>query len=165
MIRVMTDIMSREKRSSLMRRVRQRGTALEQSLRSALRKHSVRFRTNVDSLPGRPDIVPTRSRVAVFVDGDFWHGWRFPVWRNKLTPFWQVKIEANRARDRRNFGRLRRLGWTVVRIWEHELRRSKEEAVSRILRALGGPGGRRTCVGSSAPTKPLTRRRRVPSAR
>jgi DNA mismatch endonuclease, patch repair protein len=72
-------------------------------------------------LPGRPDLVLRARRVAIFVDGDFWHGWRFPAWRNKLSEKWELKIAANRRRDALNHARLRRSGWLVVRIWEHQL--------------------------------------------
>jgi DNA mismatch endonuclease (patch repair protein) len=72
----------------------------------------------------------------VFVDGDFWHGWRFPVWRDKLSEVWEAKIAATRHRDARNFRRLRRSGWRVVRIWEHQLARDADGCVARIREAL-----------------------------
>ena len=90
-------------------------------------------------LPGRPDFVHRDQRVAVFVDGDFWHGWHFPRWSHKLTPFWAEKIGKNRARDLRNFRRLRRAGWTVVRIWEHQIKRSPEKVASRLGVVLATP--------------------------
>lgn len=80
-------------------------------------------------LPGRPDFVLRDRRVAIFVDGDFWHGWRFPAWRHKLAPFWEAKIAGNRARDSRNHSRLRRTGWQVIRIWEHQIK--KQPAIVR----------------------------------
>ena len=54
-------------------------------------------------LPGKPDFVFIKARVVVFVDGDFWHGWRYPLWKQKLSDYWQKKIERNRHRDRYNF--------------------------------------------------------------
>lgn len=135
----MTDIMSPEVRSRVMSRIRGKDTGPERRLRSLLHARGLRFRKHVRELPGRPDIVFVRACVAVFVDGDFWHGWRFPAWEHKLTPFWARKIRENRVRDRRNFARLRRMGWKVVRIWEHQVERDASAAADRIevfVRAL-----------------------------
>ena len=62
------------------------------------------------SLPGSPDVVFPRQRVAVFIEGDFWHGYRFPRWADTLKPYWREKIERNRGRDRKNHAKLRRMG-------------------------------------------------------
>jgi DNA mismatch endonuclease (patch repair protein) len=77
-----------------------------------------------------------QARVVVFVDGDFWHGWRFPLWSSRLPEFWKAKIDRNRARDRRNFRRLRRAGWTVLRLWEHEIEEDVERCIDRLSAAL-----------------------------
>jgi DNA mismatch endonuclease (patch repair protein) len=74
--------------------------------------------------------------VAVFIDGDFWHGWRYPQWRASLTHFWQKKIDKNRDRDQRNFRRLRAMDWTVIRIWQHQLDRDIGQAIERVLVAI-----------------------------
>lgn len=76
------------------------------------------------------------ARVVVFIDGDFWHGWRYPAWKERLGPFWQQKIERNRLRDVRNFRKLRNAGWNVLRIWEHEVNIDVEACVDRINDAL-----------------------------
>jgi DNA mismatch endonuclease (patch repair protein) len=86
-------------------------------------------------LPGKPDFVFPRARLIVFIDGDFWHGWRFPQWRDKLQPYWREKIERNRRRDRRNMQALRRCGWKVLRVWEHQLQRDPEKVLQRIAAA------------------------------
>src|SRR5262249_6480031 len=88
-----------------------------------------------------PDIVFTTERVAIFLDGDFWHGYRFPQWERTLSPFWRRKIAANRERDRRNFRRLRRLGWRVIRIWQHASRADLDGVVARITAAVGRQPG------------------------
>ncbi len=75
-------------------------------------------------------------KVAVFIEGDFWHGWRFPLWQNKLAPKWQDKIAGNRARDQRNFRKLRRLRWKVIRIWEHTIERDLPSCIARVLAAV-----------------------------
>jgi DNA mismatch endonuclease, patch repair protein len=127
------DIMSAETRSRVMARIRGSNTGPENTLASLLAAKGIAFRRHAVELPGRPDFVFQRSRLAVFVDGDFWHGWRFPLWRHKLSEKWAAKIHANRARDRRNHRRLRRSGWVVLRIWEHEIENSPSRCVQRIL--------------------------------
>lgn len=130
------DIMSAEKRSALMARIKGRDTAPEKQMELMLKRSRLRFDTHARDLPGRPDFVFRRARVAVFVDGDFWHGWRFPSWRLKLSETWEAKIAANRKRDARNHARLRRSGWTVIRIWEHQLDRDATLCLRRVLSAV-----------------------------
>jgi DNA mismatch endonuclease (patch repair protein) len=119
-----------------MSRVKGRDTGLERLVRAGLRRQGLRFTTHAKALPGRPDIVFTATRVAVFVDGDFWHGYRFPLWQEKLSPFWRAKIAANRARDAKNFRKLRRMGWMVVRVWQHTSRTNLDAAITRIVTAV-----------------------------
>jgi len=130
------DVMSPESRSALMSRIRGKDTLPERRVSELLRRRGFRWESHVPELPGRPDLVFWRYRVAIFIDGDFWHGWRFPAWRHKLSPFWQAKIAANRARDRRTHARLRRHAWTVVRVWEHEVRQDVQRVADRIAAAL-----------------------------
>jgi DNA mismatch endonuclease, patch repair protein len=132
----MTDIMSKAKRSALMARIRGTNTTVETRVFRALRRRGVYFARHAKGLPGRPDVVFRNGKVAVFLDGDFWHGWRFGQWEYKLQPFWRDKIATNRARDTANFARLRRQGWKVLRIWEHELERDLASQVERILDAV-----------------------------
>jgi DNA mismatch endonuclease, patch repair protein len=75
-------------------------------------------------------------KVVVFIDGDYWHGWRFPAWRDKLSPYWKAKIERNRRRDQCNFQKLRRSGWHVIRIWEHEIEHDTTRCIDRIEMAV-----------------------------
>jgi DNA mismatch endonuclease, patch repair protein len=128
------DIMSPETRSKVMSRIKGKGTGPERIIGEQLRLTGISFDQHVTSLPGKPDIVFWPEKLAVFIDGDFWHGWRFPLWRHKLAETWQKKIEATRERDQRNFRKLRQLGWKVIRIWEHRVERSPEECVKTILR-------------------------------
>lgn len=128
----MADRLTPAQRSLLMSKVKSKDTKPELAVRSALHRQGLRFRKHVRSLPGCPDIVFVSARVAVFVDGDFWHGYRFPAWRHKLAPYWQEKIERNRRRDQRNFRRLRAAGWVVVRLWEHDVTRDLEACISRV---------------------------------
>jgi DNA mismatch endonuclease (patch repair protein) len=128
--------MSPAKRSAVMARIRGKNTGPEKALASALAGVVPDWESHARDLPGCPDFVFRAARVVVFVDGDFWHGWRFAAWRDKLSPKWEAKIEANRHRDMRNHRRLRRLGWKVVRLWEHQLEADLAGAVARVLRVL-----------------------------
>jgi DNA mismatch endonuclease (patch repair protein) len=128
--------MSAEKRSALMSRIRGRDTKPELAVARELRILGLRFRSHARDLPGRPDFVFRTEMVAIFVDGDFWHGWRLPAWRHKLTRHWEEKIARNRARDRRNRRALARSGWVVVRLWEHEVERDLAACIARVSSGL-----------------------------
>jgi DNA mismatch endonuclease (patch repair protein) len=104
----------------------------------ALRRAGLAFRRHGRAEGVCADATVPRARLAVFVDGSFWHGWRFPAWAGNLAPYWRDKIARNRARDRRQTRMLRRRGWTVVRVWEHALRRDEAGTVAKIRRALVG---------------------------
>lgn len=132
----MPDDLTPEQRSYCMSRCKGKDTNLEKIVRTALHKKGLRFRKHNAKLPGKPDIIFAKAKVVVFLDGDFWHGYRFPNWRKKIPKFWQKKIGETRLRDRRNFAKLRRMGWTVLRIWEHSIERDIEVAVQRIARTV-----------------------------
>lgn len=138
----MVDNLSPEHRSKAMRAVKGRNTSLERTVSSALHRRGLRFRRNVAGLPGKPDFVFAGAGLVLFVDGDFWHGWRFPAWKDKLPEYWKQKIERTRQRDRSNFRKLRRMGWTVLRVWGHEVKRDPSVIVERVvalIASLDGP--------------------------
>lgn len=128
----MPDNLTPAQRSYTMSRIRSKDTVPELTIRRLSHARGLRFRKHIDGLPGRPDLVFASVKVVVFVDGDFWHGWRFATWKEKLGQYWKKKIEGNRRRDRNNFQRLRREGWRVIRIWEHQVERDAEACVDRI---------------------------------
>lgn len=128
----MADRLTPAQRSALMSRIRGKGTSPERAVFAALRKAGLKFRRHDSSLPGSPDAVFWRERVAVFIEGDFWHGWHLPRWRDKLPEYWRVKIERNRRRDRNNARKLRRAGWKVVRIWEHSVKSDLDACIRRL---------------------------------
>ncbi len=132
----MTDNLTPSQRSYCMSRVKGKDTGPERTVRSELHRRGLRFRKHVATLPGRPDVVFSRSRVVVFIDGDFWHGYRFATWRDELSDFWKVKIAKNRQRDMRNRLELRRQGWTVIRIWQHQLEHDFESCIDKIVSAV-----------------------------
>ena len=131
------DIMDPATRSAVMSRIRGKDTLPERTLGEALTRLGLSWESHAKDLPGRPDLVFRENRVVIFVDGDFWHGWRFPQWKDKLSINWEEKISRNRVRDQRNHRRLRRSGWQVLRIWEHQIHGNLEQAVGRVLIALG----------------------------
>jgi DNA mismatch endonuclease (patch repair protein) len=132
-----TDIMSPQQRSRVMSKIKGKNTTPERYIRSLLKAGGLRFRQHDRTLPGSPDFVFPNAKVAVFINGDFWHGWRFPIWQHKMARFWRTKIAGNRARDRKVGRSLRRLGWRPLRIWEHQVESDATACVARIARALG----------------------------
>lgn len=130
------DFMSPETRSAVMARIRGSGTGPELLLASELRLLGLSWEEHVRDLPGRPDFVFPREQVIAFVDGDFWHGYRFAEWRDKLSEAWEAKIAGNIRRDIKNREALRKLGWQVIRIWEHQLAVRPSNAAQRVKRAL-----------------------------
>jgi DNA mismatch endonuclease (patch repair protein) len=122
-----------------MQATRQRDTPAEVALRSELFRRGLRFRVArriVEGTRRSADIVFVRQRVAVFVDGCFWHGCPdHGTWPKKNAEWWREKIESNQRRDRDTDERLGEAGWTVVRIWEHEDPASAAERIARAVRA------------------------------
>lgn len=118
--------------------IKGKNTRPERIVRSELHKRGLRFRKHVINLPGKPDIIFVKAKVAIFLDGDFWHGYRFPQWKHKYTKFWQKKIGDTRKRDKRNFAKLRRMGWRVIRIWEHSIEKDLDAVVKKISNAVNG---------------------------
>jgi DNA mismatch endonuclease, patch repair protein len=126
------DNLTPAQRSRTMSLIRSKDTRPELTIRRLLHARGLRFRKHARWLPGQPDLVFVSARVVVFIDGDYWHGWRFPQWRDKLAPYWKQKIEGNRRRDERNFRCLRRQGWVVLRLWEHQVECDSEQCIDRV---------------------------------
>jgi len=108
----------------------------ETILAKELWKRGIRYRLNYKKLFGSPDIAITKSKIAVFVDGEFWHGFD---WENRKTrlksnkDYWVAKIEENMARDMRNDKLLINMGWTPVHFWEKEVLKETEKCVSEVM--------------------------------
>jgi DNA mismatch endonuclease (patch repair protein) len=130
-----------------MARVRRSGTAPELALRAVLHREGYRYRLNSGKgLPGTPDIVLRRFRLAIFVDGCFWHGCEeHGSVAKSNTDFWASKIHRNRQRDMEVDRALRRLGWKVCRVWEHDVWLGLDRVVRRIARLTGSKGGGNAC--------------------
>lgn len=126
-------------RSQQMSRIRGSNTEPERMLRSALWAAGLRYRLHHVTPAGRPDVVFPGLRVAVFIDGCFWHGcpdhYVRPVTK---ADFWASKLHENVARDRRQTEELERGGWRVIRVWEHDVFERLDEIVGRVATALSG---------------------------
>lgn len=134
----MTDVFSKDKRSEIMSRVKGKNTKPEKLVRCLLHGMGYRFRLHVDDLPGKPDIVLTRHRKVIFVNGCFWHGHR-SCRKGELPAsnrdFWEEKIEKNRKRDVESRRHLRSLGWKVFTIWECETK-DPRKTMNRLMRFM-----------------------------
>jgi DNA mismatch endonuclease, patch repair protein len=130
------DIMPAETRSRVMSHIRGKDTGPERLVAEALADRGLQWERHSPDLPGRPDLVFRKLKVAVFIDGDFWHGWKFNDWRHKLSEKWEAKIGATRRRDRVNHHALENMGWRIVRIWEHQIEASPRRCINRLIRVL-----------------------------
>lgn len=130
------DVLSPEQRSYCMSQIKGKNTKPEVALRKSLWGIGYRYRIR-NRLPGKPDLLFSSLRTVVFIDGCFWH--KCPdhfVYPKNRAQFWLDKINGNVARDQRNNESLRSEGWQVVRIWEHEIKESLEDAVARVVEVL-----------------------------
>ena len=126
--------------SKVKQRNRDRDTAHELALRRELWRLGLRYRKNVKTLAGKPDIVFPQARVVVFCDGDFWHGRHWQILRKKLrkgtnADYWTAKIASNIQRDRRNTALLKKSGWRVIRLWETEIRKKPKQWALHIKKS------------------------------
>ena len=121
--------------------IRSKNTKLETDffklVSSALYPKGIRYRKHYDKVPGKPDLAFISKKIAVFIDGDFWHGYKFKNRKERLPKkYWINKIETNIARDRRINRELKNLGWRVVRIWEHDVKNDPFSAIQKIKNNL-----------------------------
>lgn len=129
---------SLEERSKLMSKIKSKGTKFEIDFLIELKKRSrIKFEVNVSDIRGKPDIFFRTRKVCIFLDSDFWHGWQYPKWKDLLkNDYWRKKIEQNRRRDRRITAYLKKNGWKVARIWQHEIKNDKEKVFNKALNML-----------------------------
>lgn len=126
------DIWDKKKRSAVMARIKSKDTKPEWLVRRYLYSRGYRYRKNVKGLPGTPDIVLRKYRIAIFIHGCFWHGhsadWHIP---HTNSDFWKEKIERNRRRDEQKKEELRQMGWNVMTVWECQLKPAVREQTLR----------------------------------
>ena len=134
----MADVLTREQRKKNMQHIRSKDTKAEIMLRKELWHKGLRYRKNVKNLPGTPDIVFTKKRIAIFVDGDFWHARGHQerpgeqVATNK--DFWRKKLTENVERDKFVNDALLEQGWLVLRFWESDVKKDLKRCVDEILK-------------------------------
>ncbi len=130
----MTDVLTQEQRKYNMSRIRGKNTGPEVKLRKLLYSSGIRGYRIHYNLPGKPDIVFIKKKIAIFIDGCFWHKcpvcFQVPETRKE---FWMKKINANVRRDEENLRKLTSDGWTVMRFWEHDVRKESDKIVEKIL--------------------------------
>lgn len=132
----MTDVMTPTQRSRCMSRIQGKNTSPETQLRKALWASGLRYRIHA-KLPGKPDIIFSKLKIIIFIDGCFWH--RCPV--HGVMPktnkeFWKAKLNGNVKRDRKNDRVLKRLGWQVLRYWEHQVKTDLEKVSQEIISTI-----------------------------
>jgi DNA mismatch endonuclease (patch repair protein) len=134
----MADIWTKKKRSEVMSLIRGKGNQeTENALLALLRQNKITGWRRHLPLPGKPDFAFAKQKVAVFVDGCFWHGCPKCYTRPKTNrAFWDSKRKTNMARDKRVTRQLRGRGWKVIRVWQHSLKKSPDACLNRIRRIL-----------------------------
>lgn len=128
----------------IMSAIHSKNTRPEIALRKALRHKKLRYRVNYKKLPGTPDIVFTKQRVAIFCDGDYWHGHNWALRGLSsldeelagYSEYWRTKILRNIERDEENNKALRALGWTVLRLWESDIKQDLDVCVKAVQETL-----------------------------
>jgi DNA mismatch endonuclease (patch repair protein) len=132
------DRLSKKQRSALMAKVRVKDTDIEKILGEIIKPFwkTERYRKNVKSLPGKPDVVFPKSKIAIFADGDFWHGKDFKKWKSRIPVFWRKKITSNVLRDRIQDKILRKKGYRVLRFYGSKIKQNSQFVHRAIRRNL-----------------------------
>lgn len=131
------DKFTKEKRSEIMSRIRSKNTKPEVLIFRELRKRGIYFQKHYKRAVGNPDIAFPRKKKAVFIDGDFWHGYQFSKLKKRLPKrYWLAKIERSIRRDRKNSAQLRKEGWKVLRVWEHDIQKNLDKSINKIINFL-----------------------------
>ena len=132
----MPDVFSKKKRSEIMSKIRSKNTKTEVEFRKKVWAAGLRYGLYSKKLPGKPDLVFASKKVAVFIDGCFWHKcpkcFKRPASNKK---YWDWKIQYNVDKDKRISRELRKLGWEVVRFWEHDTKKNSDKCIERIKRS------------------------------
>lgn len=125
--------------SKIMKNIRSKNTAVEILLRKALFKEGFRYRIHYSNLPGKPDIVFVKQKIAIFCDSVFWHGKDWNIKRKKIKhnrDYWIPKIEKTITRDILNTEQLNSMGWYVLRFWDQEINRELPLVLNKIKKAI-----------------------------
>jgi len=138
---ILMDVLTKEQRRKNMQNIRSKDTQIEVMLREALFAKGIKYRKNYRKLPGKPDIVLTKYKIAIFCDGEFFHGKDWEVLKSKLqnsnnSEFWINKISKNIERDDEVNKKLLFMGWTVIRFWGSDIKKHTDECVRVIEEAI-----------------------------
>jgi DNA mismatch endonuclease, patch repair protein len=128
----LTDIFTPEKRSWIMSRIRGKNTKIELKMKKMLADTGYKFEMHPE-MYGNPDFAHKRKMIVIFCDGDFWHGYRYGQKKKPAKKYWCDKIENNMQRDKRYSRKLRRDGWSVLRLWEHDIEKNPEKCMRKIV--------------------------------
>jgi len=129
-----------EERSRLMSKIRSNNTKPEVLFRKKLWGNGIRFSQKASNMPEKPDIILNKYKITIFIDGEFWHGYRWEEKKKKLKAnrgYWIPKIEKNILRDQQNNRKLKKSGWKVVRFWEHQINKDTEKCLQKIKKIMG----------------------------
>ncbi len=129
---MLTDIVSPEKRSWMMSRIKGKNTKIEIRMESVLKKTGLKFEKH-PKMYANPDFVHRRKKIIIFCDGDFWHGYKYDTKKKPAKKFWRDKIEGNMRRDKRYARKLRRDGWSVLRFWERDIDKNPEKCRNKVV--------------------------------
>ena len=137
----MADVLTQEQRHKNMKNIRSKNTKIERILRKALWERGIRYRKNYSKLPGMPDIVLTKYKIAIFCDSEFFHGKNWEAQKIRLAKgnngeFWINKISKNIIHDEEINKKLWLMGWTVIRFWGEEIKKNTDECIKTIEEAI-----------------------------
>lgn len=136
----MPDIVSKERRSEIMSHIKSKDTSIELLVRKQLYALGFRFRVNYKELSGKPDIVFTKKKVAIFIHGCFWHGHdigcRYSHVSQSRKEYWEPKLSKTKMRDKEHIECLTREGWTVIVLWECEIKEKFDDTMNRLISIL-----------------------------
>lgn len=135
------DVLTKEQRRRNMQAIKSKDTSIERILRKKLWQKGYRYRKNYKKLPGKPDIVLTKYRIAIFCDSEFWHGKDWDILEKRIlrgqnSEFWLCKIKRNIERDMEVDRELRNAEWTVIRFWGKDIKKNTDECIKVIEEAI-----------------------------
>jgi len=129
-----------KQRSELMKKIKSNNTSPELLLRRVLWGKGLRFSRKISDLPGKPDIVLKKYKILIFIDGEFWHGYKWEEKKSTIKSnrdYWIPKIERNIARDKKSSRLLRKQGWKVLRFWQRSVEKETNKCLNKIFKHIG----------------------------
>jgi DNA mismatch endonuclease (patch repair protein) len=131
----MADIFTKEKRSWVMSQIRGKNTKIEFRMKDLLERLKCHY-IMYPKMYGNPDFILEKQKIAIFCDGDFWHGYKYLGKKRPSKKYWRIKIETNMKHDKRISRKLRRDGWSVLRFWEHNIEKREDLCVNKLLKKI-----------------------------